>query len=183
MGGGKEDTMSFDIVGRDPSSEIGAYFGMTGGGWTPLADYIIETVPEIAAKCRHWYYNDGDGLDAPEAKTLANSLEAEIASGRCMAYVRARRAQMVAVHAQVAALPDQSCSACASTGLRVVSESDHDCPFPVDAPVGGEISCWRCEGYGVARPDDPYKYRDILSPNIVREFVAFLRDCGGFSIL
>jgi hypothetical protein len=88
--------VGFDIVGRNPSSEIGAHFGMTAGGWAPLANYIIETVPEIAAECRHWHSNDGDGLDAPEAEALARSLEAEIASGRCMAYARARRAQMVA---------------------------------------------------------------------------------------
>jgi hypothetical protein len=174
--------MSFDIFGRDPSSEIGVHFGMTGGGWTPLADYIIETVPEIAAKCRDWYSNDGDGLDAPEAMTLANSLEAEIASGRCMAYARARRAQMVVVQAQIAVLPDQSCSACAGTGLRVVRESDLDCPFPVDVPIGSKISCWRCDRFGSVRPDDPYRYHNILTPNVVREFVAFLRDCGGFSI-
>ena len=83
--------MGFDIVGRDPSSEIGAHFGMTVDGWPPLADYITETVPEIAAKCRHWYFNDGDGLDAPDAKTLANALEAELASGRCMAYARSEK--------------------------------------------------------------------------------------------
>jgi len=175
--------MGFDIVGRQPSSKIGAHFGVTGGGWIPLADYIIETAPEIAAKCRHWYYNDGDGLDAPEAKSLANSLEAKITSGRCMFYARARRARTVALQAQIAALPDQPCSACAGTGLHVVSQSDLECPFPEEAPVGSEISCWRCEGIGTVRPDDPYEYRNTLTPNLVREFGAFLLDCGGFSIL
>jgi hypothetical protein len=174
--------MGFDIIGREPSSKIGAHFGVTVDGWTPLADYIIETVPEIAAKCRHWYYNDGDGLDAPEAKTLANSLEAEIASGRCMAYARARRTRMVAFQAQIAALPDQPCSACAGTGLHVISKSDLEGPFPVEAPLGSEVSCCRCEGIGTVRPDDPNKYRNTLTPNLVREFVGFLRDCGGFSI-
>jgi hypothetical protein len=173
--------MGFDILGRDPSSVIGTNFGMTYAGWTTLADYMVETVPEIAARCR-WHYNDGDGLNALEAEALADALEAEIASGRCLAYARVRRAQMVALRAQLASLPDQPCSTCDGRGLRVVSESDLDDPFPLEAPVGSEIPCGRCNGLGSVGPNDPAQDLAALTPNTLREFVAFLGDSGGFSI-
>jgi hypothetical protein len=165
---GRSATMGVDIIGKDPSSQIGRYFGRNWWAWGPLADYISETVPHIAAQCRHWMSNDGDGLNALEAKALADALESEIASGRCEAYGRARQAEMV-----------EPCPVCDGAGIRVVSAIDTNCPFPIKVPVGITISCWRCHGAGSIRPASP---SSSLSVETVSSLIPFLRDCGGFEI-
>jgi hypothetical protein len=39
------------------------------------------------ARCRHWFSNDGDGLNAVDSRTLADALEALVKSGHFAAYV------------------------------------------------------------------------------------------------
>jgi hypothetical protein len=74
--------MSFDIYGRAPTSEEGKYFCRNHMGWVPITEYILTVAPDIAAKCKYWDTNDGDGLDAEHAVALADRLDAEIQSGR-----------------------------------------------------------------------------------------------------
>lgn len=174
--------MGVDIVGKDPSSQIGRYFGRNWSSWIPLAAYMIDVVPQAANHCRHWFSNDGDGLDASQAHALADALEFEIASGRCKAYARARKAQIDALQAEVDASPDLACPICDGSGIWVVPAIDVHNPFPFDAPAGSKISCWRCGGTGSVRPDGPYQWHSVLSVENVKRFIAFLRDCGGFAI-
>jgi len=80
--------MSFDIVGRRPSTKKGKCFCTNGASWSPLALYIQRIAPELASQCTHWYTNDGDGIDAEHAAALADRLDVEIREGRCERYLR-----------------------------------------------------------------------------------------------
>jgi hypothetical protein len=74
--------MGFDIKGRNPASSRGIEFTVNIWGWTPIAELIIKTAPEIASQCQHWFSNDGDGLDAENSRKLADTLKAELEAGR-----------------------------------------------------------------------------------------------------
>jgi hypothetical protein len=79
--------MGMDVYGKKPSSEAGKYFRNNIWWWDPLARYILEHVPpEITGRCKHWYSNDGDGLDAADALKLAQCLREQIANGACEEY-------------------------------------------------------------------------------------------------
>jgi hypothetical protein len=39
--------MGVDILGKDPSSEIGRHFGRNWFTWEPLADYILGAPDEL----------------------------------------------------------------------------------------------------------------------------------------
>ena len=82
--------MGMDVIGLKPTTKEGEYFCNTVWWWRPLADYCIRVAPDIAAQCKHWHSNDGDGLDERNAIALADLLQAEIDSGRCGSYARVR---------------------------------------------------------------------------------------------
>jgi hypothetical protein len=136
--------MGMDVYGKNPTTEGGEYFRNNVHAWVSLAEYIYEAAPDIAIKCRHWHYNDGDGLDAADAIKLADRLRDEIDSGRCEDYAR------------------RTCD---------------------DRPWDREL-CNVLDQAGVpALPGMDYVLtgRDFHVSN-VRNFVAFLRGCGGFEI-
>lgn len=159
--------MGMDVYGRRPTTETGKYFRNNIWHWRPLADYVIQTAPALAAKCPHWHTNDGAGLNAADSVALADLLQAEIDSGRCETFAKIREAE-------IAAIPNEVCSLCEGTGVRK--------PIPErgagDLKRGG-ITCNSCGGSGSVRPSATYYPFDVDN---VREFVAFLRDCGGFEI-
>jgi hypothetical protein len=74
--------MGMDVYGLAPKNKCGAYFGISARAWYPLAIYLAEIAPEITCKCKHWYTNDGDGLDGECSLLLADILQKEIDSGR-----------------------------------------------------------------------------------------------------
>jgi hypothetical protein len=129
-----------DVIGRAPTSKRGKYFGNNNIWWHPLASYCKEVAPGIASGCRHWYSNDGDGLDAAASRALAEALKAEIESGRCADIER---------QAEAARIDD-----------------------------GSGMPCLVCDGCGFHRPS----FTTPFSVENVRDFAAFLRDCGGFAI-
>jgi hypothetical protein len=158
--------MGMDVCGLNPTTEEGKCFGNSCWSWRPLADYVNEIAPGIASKCRYWQSNDGDGLNAADALELAAILQAEIDSGRCERYARIRAsAQEMA--------PNEPCDLCDGTGTRK--------PIPERGAgdlVSG-ITCNGCAGTGWVRPWLEHYPFDVEN---VREFVAFLRGCGGFAI-
>src|SRR5262245_18574844 len=81
--------MGFDVCGRNPSNEAGEYFRNNNWWWRPLAVYACDVAPGVAGRCKHWHTNDGDGLNNEDSITLADALQAEVDSGRCLSY-RAR---------------------------------------------------------------------------------------------
>lgn len=178
--------MGMDVLGKAPRSETGKYFRNNVWFWRPLADYCLKVAPDICAACEGWHFNDGDGLDAKGSVELAEALDLELATGRTLDYERRYREM-------VAALPNVTCRLCNGTGIRsdavgvqhkmtvrvcegVDSHEFHGEPHP---RAGKEGWCNGCNGRGYVKHDAAsYPF----SAENVEEFVAFLRDCGGFEI-
>lgn len=149
--------MGMDVYGKSATSEKGAYFRNNCWWWRPLWDYC-QSVSFVAQQVKDGHYNSGGGLNAEDAKLLAETLFAEIDAGRTLAYEQEYRAQL-------AALPLEECDLCHGTGTR------HD------AIVQGE--CNGCEGKGQRRHWATHYPFEVEN---VREFAEFLQDSGGFEI-
>jgi hypothetical protein len=173
--------MGFDVIGKNPTSEVGSYFRNNVWWWHPLADYCIRVAPDICAKCTYWHSNDGDGLGLCDSVKLADALDAEIASGACARFSR------VYAKAQKA-LPRETCSFCGGSGIRTdavgieggwpdrivtVEKGDE----PNNPRAGQKGSCNSCKGWGTRK-----SFSYPFSVENVREFSKFLRDSGGFEI-
>lgn len=74
--------MGMDVYGKAPNNQIGEYFRRNIWHWPPLAQLCIDTAPEVCARCRHWFSNDGDGLDADDAAELAIALQIRLNANR-----------------------------------------------------------------------------------------------------
>ncbi len=165
--------MGMDIYGKN-----GDYFRRNVWSWHPLADLCEWFAQDIFDKCQRWHSNDGGGLDGDDARALADALDTALRHGRVTAYIAERNAAL-------AALPDQSCSTCAGSGIRtdaigvdqgmitrVVEQDGH--------PRHGQTGwCNGCDGVGHARPTATWY---AVTVDDVSEFVEFLRDCDGFEI-
>jgi hypothetical protein len=177
--------MGMDVIGRAPTSERGKYFDNNISWWHPLASYCNEVAPEIASGCRLWHSNDGDGLDAAASRALAEALEAEIESGRCADIERQAEAAREAA-------PKETCPICHGKGVvwRTRRQPIVDFFGEVELPLhvtdlddlriddGSSMPCLFCDGRGFHRPS----FATPFSVENVRNFAAFLRDCGGFEI-
>jgi hypothetical protein len=163
----KETIMGMDVMGKNPKNETGEYFRNNMWWWPPLAIYVCQVAPEIAAKCKYWQSNDGDGLDGEASMLLADLLQKEIDSGRTERYARLRQSQ-------IEQAPNEPCSLCEGTGTHK--------PAPergAGDPTKDGIVCNSCDGNGYVRPwVDNYSF----SVENVQEFANFLRDCSGFEI-
>jgi hypothetical protein len=138
-------SMSMDIHGDKPKSPTGKYFGRSSWDWNPLATYVCGAAPDIAPYDEGWHLNQGAGLSAEHAETLAERLQAELSSRATATYVRERDA---------------------------FYQEDRD-------------ALKLNEGSTIKLADVPRERWGALCGlrvSDVEEFVAFLRDCGGFSI-
>lgn len=170
--------MGMDVYGRKPTDGTGEYFRRNGWRWHPLAEYTQKAAPEIAAHCKDWHNNGGDGLDGPQSVALSEQLLQEVESGRAEKYVVGRQAYLDA-------LPRKECWLCEGTGIRtdeigrkgglhekIITEEGH--------PREGQIGwCNGCNGMGDVPDDQTYYHLDLRS---IQEWVTFLRHCGGFRI-
>lgn len=170
--------MGMDVYGRKPKSETGSYFRRAVWGWHPLAEYVREVAEDLAAGCKHWHSNDGDGLGARDSAALADVLDGEVASGRTALYVALRDSQLEA-------MPDEPCRWCNATGIRTdrvgvkMKQPERICDESAGKRAGQVGWCNGCSGRGSIRPHETH-YR--LNVEDVTEFAAFLRDSGGFKI-
>lgn len=158
--------MGMDVYGKKALSEEGKYFRNNVWWWRPLANYCQRIAPAIASKCKHWQTNDGAGLNAEDSVLLADALQAELDSGRTQIYEDQYRARL-------AAMPDEKCWLCGGTGVR------SDIPLRGPGTILGGRQCNGCNGSGHRRPDETHYPFEAEN---VREFVTFLRACGGFEI-
>lgn len=154
--------MGMDVIGRFPISERGQYFRNNVWWWHPLWHYCMSVAPDIIPRDNLGHSNDGWGLPDRKARKLADRLAAALASGETEQY-----AKDYATYLEQ--LPDESCTICGGTGHRAVP--------PNIGP--GLLSCNGCNETG--RVPSFEKHYPFSVEN-VREFEAFLRDCGGFRI-
>ena len=170
--------MGMDVYGKKPAGECGEYFRNNVWWWHPLADYCNMIAPDLCAPCEGWHYNDGYGLEAAGAVALAEALQKEIDAGRTEAFARRYASALLR-------MPDEPCRPCAGTGTRkFVPHSDEILPWDEtslpamdDLKEGGE--CMHCQGTGYVRPLD--SNCSFLTANVAN-FIAFLRESGGFVI-
>ncbi|MCE4369721.1 hypothetical protein [Xanthomonas hortorum] len=154
--------MGMDVYGKAPVSERGTYFRNNVWWWHPLWRYCEEMAPDLIPDDNLGHSNDGWGLDGEEAVALADRLAAALASGATGRY--AKRYQET-----LDALPLEPCTICDASGHRAEP--------PQTGP--GPRLCNGCNGTGKV-PNFATHYP--FSAENVREFEAFLRDSGGFSI-
>jgi hypothetical protein len=158
--------MGMDVFGKNPRSEQGKYFRNNVWYWRPLADYVCSVAPEITAACKYWHTNDGAGLDDAAATGLADKLQEEVNSNRCLLYAKRHTSAQELT-------PDIPCNICGGTGTR---------KSPPESGAGDlqtGIKCNACEGKGHRAPFStcyPFEVENVIG------FIAFLRDCGGFEI-
>jgi len=93
-----------------PKNESGRYFRAIGGSWKPLADFVIDTCPELLrdGEIDGWYSNTGHIVDVETAVAIANKLDRLVRGG-----VAKRREIELMI-----AYPPIRCGYCEGTGLK-----------------------------------------------------------------
>ena len=168
--------MGMDVYGKNPTSDEGGYFRNNVWWWRPLADYLLQTYPDLTGECTYWHTNDGDGLSAESATALADALQRDLDNGNVAAYAAAYAA---AYEDRIAALPLIECTLCAGTGLRtdaIGRQYGYDVPHD---PITGRGGCNGCQGDGKVQSWEahyPFSVENVV------EFAAFARASGGFEI-
>lgn len=157
--------MGMDVYGKAPTTDRGTYFRANVWYWHPLATILQDRYPSITEHCTYWHSNDGDGLDETHALALADALRADLDSG-------ALATEIVTRQLALDALPSEPCYLCNATGTRT---DDLAKQYGMTA-VGG---CNACNGTGNRRPMDTWYHPDLA---LMREFEAFARESGGFTI-
>ncbi|WP_278937909.1 hypothetical protein [Pseudomonas helleri] len=154
--------MGMDVYGRAPRSATGTYFRNNVWWWHPLWTYCERIGDGIIAPDNLGHANDGWGLASSPTLALVQRLEQALTSGETERYA-------VAYRTRLAALPLEPCRICAATGTRAEPPAIGPGPHPCNA----------CDGHGqVANVETYYPF----ATDNVREFVAFLKDSGGFAI-
>lgn len=157
--------MGMDVYGKAPTSEEGRYFRNNVWWWRPLAEYIVEKHPAIASGCTRWQSNDGDGLNAEDAVTLADALSADLSCGLVATYEAERTVEL-------AALPRETCTICDGTGTRTDE-------IGVTLGYAARGTCNGCDGIG---DREPWAAAYPFNIENVAEFAKFARASGGFAI-
>ena len=170
--------MGMDVYGSQPTSETGEYFRNNIWWWRPLWNYCEEIGKEIIPSDNDGHTNDGWGLDAAGATKLAALLQEEVDSGRCLEY--AEGYEQDRRHT-----PKETCEYCGGTGVRTDEVGvEHGMPAkkvedPQSPRYGQTGTCNGCNGEGTKLP---FSASYPFSVDNVKEFIAFLKDSGGFSI-
>lgn len=157
--------MGMDVYGKNPVSETGEYFRRNVWGWHPLWSYVEDVYPEIASEVEYAHTNDGDGLDEAMCEILAVKLEEDIKSGYAQEYIDKRNAHLDS-------LPLLDCEYCRGSGIRKDKVG-------IELGMLERKTCNGCNGEGKKKQFDTWYHLEL---NDIKEFAAFLKDCGGFQI-
>jgi hypothetical protein len=98
-----------DVYGNKPTAPEGRYFRRNVMAWSPLADFCLALAAEECRACTYWHANERDGLNAEQARRLAQRLEQLIVDGTAAGYIARRDSKLAAV-------PDVPCPRCEGTG-------------------------------------------------------------------
>jgi hypothetical protein len=154
--------MGMTVVGLSPLSEQGKFFYHGVWHWHPLWEYCEHVAPDLIPADNLGYSNDGWGLNERDALALADRLNKALASGETQIYEEGYKILLET-------LPPESCEFCGGT--------EHRAPLPDHGP--GLLHCSHCGGTGTVAN---FKTNFSFTVENVRQFAAFLRDCGGFQI-
>jgi len=171
--------MGMDVFGTNPTEEKGAYFRNNVWWWHPLWDYCLNLHPDLCEKVENGHSNDGDGLDADDARELGERLLRDIAEGVTQAYEDEYRRHL-------SELPMRDCPYCQATGIRTddvgreMGMDTEELPDDVAIILGRAFgTCNGCNGVGKSLS---WEANYPFSVDNVRQFAEFALRSGGFSI-
>lgn len=171
--------MGMYVMGNAAEPSVVHHFLRSVWGWRPLAEYICDRAPQsIVGKCQYWHSNDGDGLNATDARRLGKWLRGQVACGAAAEYVRDRDAAL-------AALPDEPCKICDGTGIRTdavgveMGQPERIADIPGHPRHGLKGWCNGCSGRG---HNEAWPRNYSLDVSDIEEFAAFCEASGGFKI-
>ena len=150
--------MGMDVMGVEPKNKIGEYFRNNVWHWHPLWDFCCDVDSELCDKVPNGHSNDGDGLDCENSVELADKLQNSIDNGYAEFYVSQR-------NLEIDRLPLETCEYCNGTGIRNFE--------------GKDMQCNGCEGKGAKKDISSWYKLDIEN---IKNFIEFLKNCGGFQI-
>ena len=146
--------MGMDVYGLEPKSEEGKYFRASVWSWRPIALLCQTWFPDLWGKIEYPDTNDGSGLNAEDSLAMGRWLQSRIERGDLKRFIKEYEAEL-------AALKDEPCTYCDSTGIRQGKE------------------CNVCRGKGSTRP---FATHYPMHHEHIEQWAAFLVDCGGFEI-
>lgn len=155
--------MGMDVYGIKPKTKKGEYFRNNVWYWHPLWDYCCTIDKTLIERVPEGHSNSGDGLDATGARQLAFKLQEEIESGRAEQYVNTYETERKAI-------PKNDCSYCDENGEREWKQENGE-PY--------KKTCNACQG---TKKVDSWESHYPMDLDNIKEFTAFLMDCGGFQI-
>jgi len=161
----KEQQAYWDEVNYFHETNPGIYFRASNWGWRPIAELCIHAIENSGLNFGDisWHHNDGDGLKTQEhCHLLANAIE----------YITEEEANLQE--------DDDMMHLCyGSWGDMTGNKVDESKVDELNAiyPYGTII-------FGSVVNDDGSIYTPSHGTSLVRirEFIAFLRECGGFAI-
>lgn len=171
--------MGMDVYGKNPKNEIGQYFRNNVWWWHPLWDYMETHFPAIASKVEYAHSNSGSGLNAIDAKKLADKLAVHIKDGSVKRYEESYMKSLEELELE-------DCEYCEQTGTRkwapgsfVYLEEAKKENVLKDELGNIILTCNACNGLGKKKS---FQCNYPFSEENVIEFQKFLANCGGFSI-
>lgn len=171
--------MGMDVMGQNPTNEVGEYFRRNVWGWHPLWQYVEDTHPDLAKHVKEGHSNSGDGLKSRRSKELSLRLYKDIESGVAERYVTARNTHL-------ATLPATPCRLCNATGIRT-DEVGVENNMPTRElskevqETTGRTHGW-CNGCSGIGTEPAWETNYHLDVDDIQEFANFLEHCGGFQI-
>jgi hypothetical protein len=129
----------------------------------PAMGLLLHIDPTLRQKVPHGHSNDGDGLNATDARQLGFKLQQEIETGRALTYVNQYEKERQN-------LPKQDCKYCDENGERTWQQENGE-PYTK--------TCNACNG---TKKLDAWESHYPMNLENIQEFTEFLLDCGGFQI-
>ena len=142
------------------SNNPGVYFRNNVWWWRPLWDYVYEVCDSVLTEedYHSGQSNEGHTIDENKCVRMALLLNVELSTDKTQEYTDTYRKTMDD-------MPKEKCDLCDGTGTRNNSNREGECNG--------------CNGNGIRSSWVTNYPFDVEN---VREFVAFLKECGGFQI-